>query len=94
MKIEYTYKHWNVLVNTEASSYVRVIVDGEERYYHTSDYGAIDDIEIENEYIRLYLEDGCMIQIKLEVDNFLVIDKFDEIGQFQRPIGSYVFGEA
>jgi hypothetical protein len=58
-----------------------------------NDVDEIIDIQQGEEYIHLQHEGCIFTQVKFEVDNFLVIDKFDREGDHIDSIGSHVFGE-
>jgi len=53
----------------------------------------ITKIEHSTEYVFLTLENNNSIQVKFEIDSFLVIDEFDQEGELVKEIGSHVFGE-
>ncbi len=81
------YDGWKLIV-TYQSNIVQKL--GEHRVYDLND---IQDILHEDEYVTLKKDDGGYYQLKFEVDNFLVIDEFDNEDEFVNSIGSHVFGE-
>lgn len=63
--------------------------------YESRQYDVPEFIEVSQdaEYVFLQCDGTGFTQVKFEVDNFLVIDKFDQDGELEREIGAYVFGE-
>jgi hypothetical protein len=78
-KMEITFDHKIVVTK-----------DDESREYQLP---PIVKIEHDTEYVFLELENNNSIQVKFEIDNFLVIDEFDKEGEWVDSIGSHVFGE-
>jgi len=78
-KMEVTYDH-KIIVSKS----------GESREYQLP---ILTKIEHDVEYVFLTTENNDSIQVKFEIDNFLVIDKFDKDGEFLESIGAHVFGE-
>lgn len=79
------YKGWKLMVNFET---IIVQKNGEHRVYDLND---IQDTMHEDEYVTLKKDDGGFYQVKFEVDDFLVIDEYDNEGEFVGSIGSHVF---
>ena len=82
-----SYEGWKLTVDEES---VTVEKDGEHRIYDLND---IQDTMHEDEYVTLRMDDGGFYQVKFEEDNFLVIDLYDNEGEFVDTIGNHVFGE-
>ena len=82
-----SYEGWKLTVDEES---VTVEKDGEERIYDLED---IVDTMHEDEYVTLRMDDGGFYQVKFGEDNFLVIDLYDNEGEFVDTIGNHVFGE-
>lgn len=82
------YGDWELQVNS--NKLITVTKLGESREYDVSE---IIEVQQENEYVFLQHEGCIFTQVKFEVDNFLVIDKFDEDGEHIDSIGNHVFGE-
>jgi|TARA_R110000822_G_scaffold213107_11_gene348474 hypothetical protein len=87
-RYKYEYHGWRITVYF--NGYIRVNRKGEDRLYAI---GNISRIEQQAEYVFLYLTNGGFIQVKFEVSDFLVIDEFDENGEFVDSVGNWVFGE-
>ena len=81
------YNGWKLMVNFET---IIVQKNGEHRIYDLND---IQDTMHEDEYVTLRMDDGGFYQVKFEEDNFLVIDLYDNEGEFVDTIGNHVFGE-
>ena len=81
------YDGWVLTVNANS---ILVQKLGESRFYDLND---IQDTLHEDEYVILKKDDGGFYQVKFEVDDFLVIDEFDNEDEFVRSVGSHVFGE-
>lgn len=79
------YNGWKLLVNFET---IIVQRNGEHRIYDLND---IQDILHEDEYVTLKKDDGGFYSVKFEEDDFLVIDEYDNEGEFVDTIGSHVF---
>jgi hypothetical protein len=79
------YNGWKLLVNFET---IIVQRNGEHRIYDLDD---IQDILHEDEYVTLKKDDGGFYSVKFEEDDFLVIDEYDNEGEFVDTIGSHVF---
>lgn len=92
VKREIEYNGFDGLWNAEITYDHKIIVSksGESREYQLP---IITKIEHDVEYVFLTTENNDSIQVKFEIDSFLVIDKFDKDGEFLDTIGSYVFGE-
>jgi len=84
---EVNYEDWKLVVNHET---ILVQKDGEHRIYDLND---IQGVAQEDEYVYLNRDNGSFYRVKFEVDNFLVIDEFDEDGEFAESVGCHVFGE-
>ncbi len=87
METNIEYNGWTLIINEET---ILVKKDGEHRMY---DLDEIVEVEHEDEYVTLRLADGGFYQVKFEDDNFLVIDLYDNEGEFIDTIGNHVFGE-
>jgi len=79
------YNGWKLLVNFETIIIQR---NGEHRIYDLKD---IQDILHEDEYVTLKKDDGGFYSVKFEEDDFLVIDEYDNEGEFVSEIGNHVF---
>ena len=88
-EIQYTNVdgEWNVVVSNNE---LCVTKDGESRIYNLDE---IESVEHDEEYITLHCENENYYVVKLEENNFLVIDLYDEYGEHLDEIGCFVFGE-
>lgn len=66
---------------------------GESREYNVATIVEVNQDEDMEEYVYLTHPDNAFTQVKFEVDNFLVIDLFNVVGEHLMGIGSHVFGE-
>ncbi len=80
-----SYDGWELIVNHES---ILVQKNGEHRIY---DLENIQETIHEDEYVTLRMGDGGFYQVKFEEDNFLVIDLYDNEGDFIDTIGNHVF---
>lgn len=84
------YEGWELVVNYET---ILIKKDGEHRTYDLNDIIKVKHDENYPEYVYLNREDGSFYQLKFEVDNFLVIDLYDNRGEHIDSVGSHVFDE-
>ena len=81
------YEGWELSVDGNS---IEVSKYGEHRLY---DLDGIEGVRYDgDEYVMLDKVYG-FYQIKFEVDNFLVIDEFDEYNEFVKSVANYVFNE-
>lgn len=82
------YGDWQLQLLT--NKLISVSLGDESRQY---DVPEVIEVQQESEYVFLQHEGGNFTQVKFEVDNFLVIDRFDSDGELITEVGAYVFGE-
>jgi len=85
---EIQWEGWELNIHNHS---IEVTKLGESREYNFNDI-----VKVEHNYEYVFLSkygSGNVIQIKFEIDNFLVIDEFDKYGEHLGSIGSHVFGE-
>ena len=81
------HEGWELVIDHEN---ITIEKDGEVREYDLND---IQSSLHEGEYVYLNRDNGSFYQLKFEEDNFLVIDEFDEDGEYVDSVGSHVFDE-
>ena len=86
-------KHDGWLLEITTPTTIVVTKLGESREYDVATIVDVNHDEDMEEYVHLTHGDNAFTQVKFEVDNFLVIDKFDEDGEHIDSIGNHVFGE-
>jgi hypothetical protein len=82
------YGDWQLQLLT--NKLISVSLGDESRQYDVPEF---IEVQQESEYVFLQHEGGNFTQVKFEVDNFLVIDRFDSDGELITEVGAYVFGE-
>jgi hypothetical protein len=90
MEVNYGYQNWNILIGND----VMVITCQLEGKDYQREYDAVDILKVccRGEYTHLvYSEGGANIQVKFEGDSGLIIDDFDEDGEFINTVGCHDF---
>jgi hypothetical protein len=85
------YDGWVLEVTSPTTILVTKL--GESREYRVAEIVDVNQDEDMKEYVYIGHKDEAYTQVKFEVDNFLVIDLWDKVGNHLMDIGSHVFGE-
>jgi len=89
MIIRYKYKNYSIKY---ADGVLHILCMGKESVSREYDIPYVDHIDLNGEYVCLILEDGSgFIQLKMESDHEIILDKFNLVGNFIESVGCHDF---